>query len=147
MLTESTYKAASAVAAIAERHFSSLLEEALHGGEKDLAAAPTAGQIEMMLDTAFWASLRREEGNSPKISLAFLSPDQAGYPLCFESRLAFNAGVLLNLVPEKNGLVFIWGYGLMKTECMFGEQPIRYPIIVLFSMFLSRVCSLSSTEE
>lgn len=121
MLTESTYKAASAVASIAERHFSSHLEEAMQSGEKDLAAAPTAGQIEMMLDTAFWASLRREEGNSPKISLAFLSPEQAGYPLCFENRLAFNAGVLTKLGPgvERPGIhlgvwfddngMYVWG--------------------------------------
>lgn len=121
MLTESTYKAAFAVASIAERHFSSHLEEALLKGEKDLADAPTAGQIEMMLDTAFWASLRREEGNSPKISLAFLSPEQAGSPLCFESKLAFNAGVLTKLGPgvERPGIhlgvwfddngMYVWG--------------------------------------
>ena len=34
---------------------------------------PTADQIEALIDAAFWASVRREEGYVPKISLAFLS--------------------------------------------------------------------------
>ena len=74
-----------------------------------------------MIDTAFWASLRREEGNSPKISIAFLSPEQAGMPLRFEHRLSFNPAVLTKLAPgverpwvhlgvwhDADGL-YIWG--------------------------------------
>lgn len=121
MLTEPTYKAASAVASIAEKHFSSHLQEAMSSGEHDLAASPSVRQIEAMLDTAFWASLRREEGNSPKISIAFVSSEQAGFPLVFENRLPFNPRVLTKLGPgverpgihlgvwyDDNGL-FIWG--------------------------------------
>ena len=37
-----------------------------------------------MLDTAFWASLRREEGYTPRISLAFVAPDEVPSPLRFE---------------------------------------------------------------
>lgn len=121
MLTESTYKAAGAVASIAEKHFAGHLEEAMQRGEQDLAAAPSAQHIETILDTAFWASLRREEGNSPKISIAFLSPEQAGFPLRFEHKLPFNAGVLTKLGPgvERPGVhlgvwynedgLYIWG--------------------------------------
>jgi hypothetical protein len=36
--------------------------------------------VESMINAAFWASLRREEGYTPKISIAFLSPNQAGEP-------------------------------------------------------------------
>ena len=38
------------------------------------------------MDTAFWASVRREEGYIPKISLAFLRPLEDVRPLMFESR-------------------------------------------------------------
>lgn len=121
MLIESTYKAASVVAAIAEKHFSGHLDEAMKRGEEELASAPSAQHIEAMLDTAFWASLRREEGNSPKISIAFLSPEQAGFPLQFEHKLPFNPGILTKLGPgvERPGVhlgiwyneegLYIWG--------------------------------------
>lgn len=36
-----------------------------------LELLPDAGTIESMVDVAFWASVRREEGYVPKISLAF----------------------------------------------------------------------------
>jgi len=121
MLIESTYKAAKSVALTAANYFADYLTEALKRGESDLAAAPVAEQIEAMLDTAFWASLRREEGNSPKISIAFLPPEQAGSALRFENKLAFNATVLTKLGPgvERQGIhlgvwhdangLFIWG--------------------------------------
>ena len=131
MLTESTYKAAAAVSLIAEKHFADHLEDALQRGESDLAAAPSARQIEAMLDTAFWASLRREEGNSPKISLAFLSPLQTESALQFEHKLSFNAVVLTKLGPgverpgvhlgvwyDENGL-YVWGTTHKIPNCCF----------------------------
>ncbi len=121
MLSTSTYKAAAAVADIVEQHFVQHLADAMDKGEEDLAPAPEARYIEAMLDTAFWASLRREEGNSPKISLAFLPPEIAGTALTFEHKLSFNPGVLTKLGPgverpgvhlgvwhDENGL-YIWG--------------------------------------
>ena len=41
-------------------------------------APPDAEDIEAIIDAAFWASLRREEGYVPKISLALLPPDAGG---------------------------------------------------------------------
>ena len=131
MLSDSTYKAAASVALIAEKHFAGHLEDAMQRGEQDLASAPSAQQIEVMLDTAFWASLRREEGNSPKISIAFLSPEQAGFPLQFEHKLSFNAGVLTKLGPgvERPGIhlgvwynedgLYIWGTAHQIPNCCF----------------------------
>ena len=46
-------------------------------GQEHLASVPDAETIEAIIDAAFWASLRREEGYVPRISLAFLSPEQA----------------------------------------------------------------------
>ena len=118
---ESTYKAAAAVAETVEKIFTDHLNEAIEMGETDLAFVPSAYHIEQILDTAFWASLRREEGNSPKVSIAFLSPEEAGLPLRFEHRLTFSPTVLTKLGPgvERPGVhlgvwydeggLYIWG--------------------------------------
>ena len=118
---ESTYKAAAAVAETVEKIFTDHLNEAIEKGETDLAFVPSAYHIEQILDTAFWASLRREEGNSPKVSIAFLSPEEAGLPLRFEHRLTFSPTVLTKLGPgvERPGVhlgvwydeggLYIWG--------------------------------------
>jgi len=44
----------------------------------EIGAVPDAETIESMINAAFWASLRREEGYTPKISMAFLSPGSGG---------------------------------------------------------------------
>jgi hypothetical protein len=43
----------------------------------ELAPHADAYAVEAITNTAFWASLKHEEGRSPKISLAFLPPEQA----------------------------------------------------------------------
>jgi hypothetical protein len=53
-------------------------------GETDLAPEADLDAVEAIIDAAFWASLRREEGYTPTISLAFLPPDRAVRPLTFE---------------------------------------------------------------
>ncbi|MBX6363035.1 MAG: hypothetical protein IRZ00_04135, partial [Gemmatimonadetes bacterium] len=70
------------------------------------APVPTAGDVERMIDVAFWASLRREEGYSPKISLVFLPPEQTTRPLLFEHRLTLTPAVLGRLAPavERPGI-------------------------------------------
>lgn len=131
IFTESTYKAAAAVSDKVEEIFTKHLNEAVEKGESDLASVPSAQHIEQILDTAFWASLRREEGNSPKISIAFLSPDQAGLPLRFEHKLTFSPNVLTKLGPgverpgvhlgvwyDENGL-YIWGTTHKIPNCCF----------------------------
>ena len=54
MSTLSTYKAAASVALIAEKHFADHLNEAVQRGESDLASTPSAIQIEIILDIAFF---------------------------------------------------------------------------------------------
>ena len=76
MLSEPTYLAARVVAPMIEAHFArhraaASVEQAVHLGP------PSAHIVEVMIDVAFWASLRREEGHPPKISLALLEPSQA----------------------------------------------------------------------
>src|SRR2546425_1281932 len=106
MIREPTYQAARAVAATVEAQFAHHLAAARRRGEQELAPEPNARTIEAIIDATFWASLRREEGQSPKISLAFVPPEQAGQPLVFEQALPLNSGVLTKLAPavERPGI-------------------------------------------
>lgn len=118
---ESTYQAARSVAATVEAHFAHHLSTASNKGVSDLAEHPPAYYIEAIIDAAFWASLRKEEGRSPRISIAFLPPDQVESALLFGSRLPLNSLVLTKLAPgiERPGVhlgvwydddgLYIWG--------------------------------------
>jgi hypothetical protein len=118
---EPTYQAARAVASTVETHFARHLAAARERGERELAPEPNARTIEAMIDATFWASLRREEGQSPKISLAFLPPEQASQPLMFERPLPLEPHVLTKLAPavERPGIhlgvwyeedeLYLWG--------------------------------------
>ncbi|PSL34828.1 putative sensor domain DACNV-containing protein [Chitinophaga ginsengisoli] len=128
---DSTYQAAVKVADQIETHFSKHLAIAAVSGEEDLATVPEARFIEKMLDVAFWASLRREEGNPTRISLAFLNPCQAGKPLKFAQKLPFDVRVLTKLAPgvERAGVhvgiwyegdrLYIWGTTLKLPNFCF----------------------------
>lgn len=68
-------------------------------GRPDSPHRPEIADIEEMIDAAFWASLRREEGYVPTISAAFLDPDGARDPLRFEQPLPFAPDALARLAP------------------------------------------------
>ena len=67
---------------------------------------PTRRRSRSLVNAAFWASLRREEGYVSKISLAFLSPDQSTHPLLLERPLALDARSLAKVAPvvERAGI-------------------------------------------
>jgi hypothetical protein len=75
-------------------------------GANHLAAIPDRATIEAVIDAAFWASLRREEGYVPKISLAFVPPEHAEHPLIFERPLPLDPGILTRVAPavERPGI-------------------------------------------
>lgn len=104
--TQPAYPAAHDVALRAHEHFVRHLDAARAQGHRDLAPEPDADAIEAIVDAAFWASLRREEGVSPKISLAFVPPDPAGGALTFERPLPLSAAALAKLAPavERPGI-------------------------------------------
>jgi hypothetical protein len=113
-MTELAYPAARTVAATVQAYFARQLAAASRHGPKKLAPQPDASAIETIIDAAFWASLRREEGYSPKISLAFLPPEQAGEPLRFERQLPLTPQVLTRLAPavERPGIhLGVWRTG------------------------------------
>src|SRR5262250_121440 len=77
------------------------------------ASKPDAATIEEIISTAFWASLRREEGHAPKISIAFLPPEQSVRPLKFDPRVRLEADLLARIAPavEKPGIhIGVWTY-------------------------------------
>ncbi len=99
------YPAARAVAPIVRAHFAARVDEARRQGQA-VAAAPDEESIEAMIEAAFWASLRREEGYIPKISLAFVAPHETTLPMRFERPLALEPSALTRLAPavERAGI-------------------------------------------
>jgi hypothetical protein len=108
-----TYEAARIVAAQIEEHFAEHHGRAVTRGEIDLAPQPDATAIQAVVDASFWASFRREEGQFPKISLAYVAPEQVIQPLLFETRFDLLTSVLTKLAPavERPGVhLGVWQY-------------------------------------
>jgi len=118
---DTAYAAAREVAATVEEYFARHRAEAPELEGEELAPAPDAETIEAVVDAAFWASLRREEGHSPRISLAYLPPDDAAHPLLFERPIPLDPGFLTRLAPaverpgihlgvwRRDGELYVWG--------------------------------------
>ena len=105
-MSDPAYPAARIVAKKVQAHFGRRLALARERGRDALAPEPDAEAIETLIDAAFWASLRREEGLTPKISLALVPPEQAGQPLRFEQQLPLDPAALAKLAPavERPGI-------------------------------------------
>ena len=143
MAYRSTYKAASAAAPAIESHFIKLLATALQQGGQDLAPEPSMNVIEAIIDVAFWASLRREEGRSPKVSLTYLPPQLAGQPLIFEERILLTPHVLTKLAPaversgihlgvwDEDGELYVWGTTRSVPDCSFVLETIEPGLLVI----------------
>jgi hypothetical protein len=99
------YPAASSISARLVAYFRHRIA-AGNGSPEDVAALPDAPAIEALIDVAFWASLRREEGLTPRISLAFLAPEARRRPLIFERPLPLRPDVLARVSPavERQGI-------------------------------------------
>jgi hypothetical protein len=100
------YPAARKVAETVVGHFTRRAEAALAAGKQGLAPTPDAATVEAVIDASFWASLRREEGRPPKISLAYLPPEQAEPSLMFARTLPLTPYALAKLAPavERPGI-------------------------------------------
>ena len=120
-MTQSAYPAARAVAVRIRSHLEGHLTAIARRPGKKAAPLPDAAAIEAIIEAAFWASLRREEGYMPRISLAFVAPEMVEWPLKFERRLPLAAQPLTRLAPavERPGIhlgvwrdgeeLFVWG--------------------------------------
>jgi hypothetical protein len=96
-------------------------EEAIRNGLQDLAPLPDVETMHAVIDAAFWASLRREEGYVPKISLAYVCMQHALTPIVFDRPLRLSAEALARVSPaverpgihlgvwRENGELCVWG--------------------------------------
>ena len=133
-MNDPAYAVARAVTPRIHAHFSDHLAGARDRGHRHLASVPDAAAIEAMIDVAFWASLRREESYIPKISLAFLAPEETDHPLVLERSLPLDAAVLTRVAPavERPGIhlgvtrvdgeLRVWGTArTIPTYCFVAE--------------------------
>ncbi|HEX8022120.1 putative sensor domain DACNV-containing protein, partial [Mucilaginibacter sp.] len=139
-----TYKAAGKVATIIERHFRHFHAKALaDNNEIDLAPTPSCTTIESLIDISFWASLRREEGFSPKFTLAFLPPEAAGQPLLFGGKIKLAPNILTKFASavQQPGIhlgiwieddeLYIWGTTLAIPAYCFVLEVIEPGLLVI----------------
>src|SRR5438270_7443215 len=75
-------------------------------GLEAIAPLPSVAVIEAMVEAAFWASLRREEGRTPLLSLAFVGPGDAPDSLILQNPVDLSPEPLTRLGPavERPGI-------------------------------------------
>jgi hypothetical protein len=112
-MTYGAYPAGRAVAQHVREHF------ARHVDSPELV--PDDLHIELLIDAAFWTSLRREEGYVPTISLALVSPESVPHPMLFARRLPLSPAGLAKVAPAVerpgihlgvspvDGVLSVWG--------------------------------------
>jgi hypothetical protein len=101
-----SYPAARTIAPKVRDHFVRHIAQARAHGRTDVAVEPDAEALEAVIDAAFWASLRREEGATPRVSLVLLEPAEAPQPMRFAEYLPLHPAALARLAPavERPGI-------------------------------------------
>jgi hypothetical protein len=131
-MSQFAYAAATAVAPAIHAHLQHHLQLAAQRHERQVASLPSAETLAAMIDVAFWASLRREEGYLPRISLAAVSPDETPHPLLFDQPLPLDAAILTRVAPaverpgvhlavaSSGGQLVVWGIArtMPKYACV-----------------------------
>ncbi len=99
--------------------------------------------IEAIIDVAFWASLRREETYTPRISLAFVEPSQLNMPLMFERPVPLASQPLTRLGPaverpgvhlcvrRRQGELEVWGAARHLPQSCFVLEVVAPGLLVL----------------
>lgn len=118
-MTPSAYSAAHEAAIAIIEHLQTHADQASE--EITLDLIPDLETLTTIINTAFWASLRREEGQSPTISLAYVPPEYVSEPLLLAKPLRLLAPTLTRMAPAverpgihlgiwpKDGNLTIWG--------------------------------------
>jgi hypothetical protein len=120
-MTNEGYAAARLAAPRVWDHFQRHLEAVRARGRHVDALVPDPRDMELVIDAAFWASLRREEGYVPKISLAVLPPERTEHPLRFDQALPLVPAALAKVAPavERAGIhLGVWRDG--GDLCVWG---------------------------
>jgi len=92
-MSEPAYPPALAASAIVQQFYA----------RQPAPLVPDPRTVSGVVNAAFWASLRREEGRSPKVSVAMVPPTMTGQPMTFERSLALAADALVRLGPAVEG--------------------------------------------
>jgi hypothetical protein len=109
IMSERAYSAAEHVAVKVQEHFAHHLGP---NAPSDLVV-PSLADIESIVDAGFWASLRREEGYVPKISLALVPPERVSQPIMFGTHLSLATTPLTKVAPavERPGIhLGVWRF-------------------------------------
>ena len=142
-MNERAYAVARTVAPRLHAHFSSHQERDPNRGAVAVDVVPDVAAIEAILDAAFWASLRHEEGYVPKISLAYLRPAETDHPLVFARPLALDPTELTRVSPaverpgihlgvtHMNGELQVWGTARTIPPHCFVAEVIEPGLIVV----------------
>ena len=142
-MTDSAYPVAPAAAGIVASFFARLAPSGGEHAEHVRALIPDAAAVVAMVEAAFWASLRREEGRSTLVSLAFVPPDRAGSPLTFASPLPLAPDALARLAPaverpgvhlgvwRDSGELRVWGATRTLPELCFVIEVVEPGLVVL----------------
>ena len=101
-----TYPAARAIAPAVVAHFERHAADARSRGQLAASPLPDLVSVQAVIERAFWASLRREEGFSPRISLTLLPPERSASPMRFERPIPLTPGALTRVAPavERAGI-------------------------------------------
>jgi DNA integrity scanning protein DisA with diadenylate cyclase activity len=110
---------------------------------QEVALLPEGEVMATIIDAAFWASLRREEGFVPRISLAFLPPESSANPLLFARPFPLAPEALTRLAPavERAGIhlgvwgapeaLFVWGTTRNLPPYCFVLEAVSPGVLVL----------------
>lgn len=138
-----SYGAASLIAEEVEKHFRIQHQSIVQSGGNDFAPIPTSAVISDIVNATFWSSLQREEGHSPKISIAYIPPELSEEPLIFQNRKPFLPSVLTRLAPaverpgihlgvwEENGALYIWGTTTLIPALCFVLEVVQPGMMVI----------------
>lgn len=134
---EPAYSVAPAAAEVVGAFF------ARHSAEVSSLSIPDAATVASIVDAAFWASLRQEEGRSPRISLAFVAPAQAGHVITFAQPIPLAPESLTRLAPaverpgvhlgiwREGGGLLVWGATRTLPELCLVLEVVEPGLLVL----------------
>jgi len=130
-MTQPSYPAARAAAKRVYSHF------------ERAGIVPNVAAIEEIIDAAFWASLRREELFTPRISLAYVAPEGVDRPLILERPLPLASQPLTRLAPaverpgihlgvwDRDGDLCVWGATRSLPQWCFVLEVVAPGLLVI----------------
>ena len=141
-MTQPAYPAARAAAIRVHPHYAQHLAARIDT-DREVSLLPDVETIEAIIDVAFWASLRREENHTPRVSLSFVAPAQVELPLMFERPVTLSAQPLTQLAPaverpgihpcvgRQHGELVVWGATRTLPEFCFVLEVIAPGLLVI----------------